>query len=171
MDAHVPVIDIWTNMLDDERFWLEAVQEHLLSKGIKNLRLFQDPKEFLEKLDHRTHILLIDYSLGVALNGLDIMKKALEINPNCFPIIMTTMSNPDLIIDFYDAGAFGYVRKDKIDFRQKLVTYIEKATEKINTGFEYFNQLQASYQSTKLLFKTYTNVSDDAPRRIDNISS
>jgi DNA-binding NtrC family response regulator len=117
-------------ILDDTPAELELIERAMLKAGITDFLSFTKVKPFLKAVTPDTKIVLIDHNLSAEMTGLATMKTVLHLNPLCFPIIVTGVDDPEIIISYTNNNCFRYIlRKGSLDYLDQIVLFINEATE------------------------------------------
>ena len=107
-------------IVDDEKFALEVMKEHLSANPDFNIKTFDTGEECLKSLDENPDFIVLDYYLDLvnpdAMNGLDVMKKIKEFNPKIEVIMLTGQDDSSLVFQIVNEGALDYVMKDEDAF-------------------------------------------------------
>ncbi len=104
--------------VDDEPFNLELLKA-LSTKIYPDIVTFSDPKSALEYISSvPVDILLVDYMMP-NMNGVELMKKAHEINPDILTIIITAIGDED------DRAKLQALNEGAIDFLKKPINAAE----------------------------------------------
>lgn len=99
-------------IVEDERSHGEALKEGLERSGHACL-LVESGEEAMTSLNRRVpHVVISDYQLGGAINGLDVIKKARELGPWTQGILITAHGDEKLARDaIIEGGAYDYLTK------------------------------------------------------------
>jgi signal transduction histidine kinase len=107
----------------------EAIIRDLCARTLKDYRILQaeNGQEALRVLDHKTvDLILVDIMMPV-MNGLDLLQKVKEQNPEQLVIVMTGYADKDIILRALKSHADDFIQKP-INLLQ-LKTAIKKALE------------------------------------------
>lgn len=99
-------------LVDDNKLTVTDLK-HFLSNRFGadlNISVFYDGESCLEKIDEKTHIVILDYFLD-GKNGLEVLKLIKEINPKTEVIMLSSNEDIVLAIDTFRNGATDYVIK------------------------------------------------------------
>jgi len=160
-----PPFRIW--IAEDEDELRETLGKSLAQEG-REIRLFVNGEELVEHLrrDPSFDIIVADL-LMPGVDGLQVMEKSKEYNPDGVVIIMTGYASLDTAIQAIRGGAYDYIRKPfKLD---ELEIVIKNACEKISLTREnqrLLQRLKASMEEMKNLKKFLPGnriASQDAP--------
>jgi DNA-binding NarL/FixJ family response regulator len=101
-------------IVDDNKLLVADLKYYLQNKFGVSIRVstFENGESCLEKIDKKTHIVILDYFLE-GKDGLDILKSIKEINPNTEVIMLTSNDDIALAIETFRAGATDYVIKGR----------------------------------------------------------
>ncbi|MEO5794183.1 MAG: response regulator transcription factor [Rhodoferax sp.] len=66
---------------------------------------------WLQQPGHVVDVLLVDLGLPDG-SGLDIIRRAVRLNPNCEPLVISMFGDEDNVLASIEAGALGYIHKD-----------------------------------------------------------
>lgn len=114
-------------LLDDSHADLEIIEHHLRKNGISDIKSFTKYEPFLNELTRNVIAVLIDHDISSDLNGLDVMKKVVNKNPMCYPIIVSGNDSINVILDYVDNGCFRYVVKSDPKYLEKIVENVRQA--------------------------------------------
>jgi DNA-binding NtrC family response regulator len=127
-------------IVDDDTKHLVMLKSHLEKKSDYDLHIsiFSSGENCLEKLHEKPDIIILDYWLdGIksdAANGLEILKKIRNSNPDTYVIMMSGQDNLRVAIDTIDNGAYDYIIKSESAYLrcQMLIDHIiERINDKI----------------------------------------
>lgn len=104
-------------VVDDEIELRNALVE-ALSKQSYDTRGYTNGHEALEALRRENFDLLISDLMMPEMDGITLIKAALEIDPDLIPIVMTGLGTSHTAVEASKVGAFEYVLKP---FRMKLL--------------------------------------------------
>jgi DNA-binding NtrC family response regulator len=97
-------------IVDDETDIVTSLRDLFSANGYESVG-YSSSKEALEALKEREFdMLLADLSMP-EMNGIELLKTALEINPSLVGIIMTACSSVEATVEAKKAGAFDYILK------------------------------------------------------------
>ena len=107
-------------IVDDETNIVTVLHDFFSANGYETVG-YSSADEALEALEERKFdVLLTDISMP-EMNGITLLKAALEINPSLVGIIMTSYDSVGSRIEAKKAGAFDYILKP-FDFSELLLT-------------------------------------------------
>ncbi len=108
----------------------------LLFKNDKEIEVIgtaRDGKELLEKLNFKkTDVLLTDISMP-RMNGVELCKKALEIQPSLNVVAFSMYNNEEAVKEMIEAGVYGYILKTS------SLSEVRTAILKVHQGQRYFD--------------------------------
>ena len=111
-------------IVDDETEILNTL-ERFLKKSDYHITTYSNPITALSSISSDTNLVLLDVMMP-QMNGLDLLPKLMEKNPNIKVVIMTAYSTLDKVLDAHRGGAVFYAMKPFESLR-KLQEEIEKA--------------------------------------------
>ena len=114
-------------VIDDEADILNIIDRYLTKKGKYTVTTYTNPLKALENIDKNYDVILTDIMMP-QLNGIDLLEKILEINPNQKVIMMTAYSTLEKVLDSHQKGAVYYLTKPF----ESLSTLESKIQEAIN---------------------------------------
>lgn len=124
-------------LVDDDTKHLILLKNHLEKKSEYDLKIniFSNGENCLDKLHENPHVIILDYFLdGIkadAANGLEILKKIRERNPDTYVIMMSGQDNLTVAVDTIDHGAYDYIIKGESAYvRAQMI--IDHIIEDIN---------------------------------------
>ncbi|MBC8047408.1 MAG: response regulator [Fimbriimonadaceae bacterium] len=124
-------------LVDDDTKHLVMLKSHLEKKSEYDLRIsiFSSGENCLEKMHEKPDMIILDYWLdGIksdAANGLEILKKIRNTNPDAYVIMMSGQDNVRVAIDTIDHGAYDYVIKGESAYL-RVQMLIDHIIERIN---------------------------------------
>lgn len=99
------------HIVEDDIVFGKIIEKALSQDDGYDVTLFTSGEELLNNLHQNPDIVSIDYHLPV-MNGLQILKKVKEYNPNIAVIILSGQENVEVVVEAYDHGANRYIVKD-----------------------------------------------------------
>ncbi len=125
-------------LVDDDTKHLIMLKNHLEKKSEYDLKIsiFSNGENCLDKMNENPHVIILDYYLdGIkadAANGLEILKKIREKNPDTYVIMMSGQDNLKVAVDTIDHGAYDYIIKGESAYvRAQMI--IDHIMENINS--------------------------------------
>ena len=98
-------------IIEDDVFYAKAL-EKTIESGYSNINMYHSGAEVLEDPEAIPDIVLLDYWLG-DINGLTIMRKLMERNPNVQIILVSGQAKLDVVVQALRLGAHEYLNKDE----------------------------------------------------------
>src|SRR5699024_5752665 len=99
------------HIVEDDIVYGKIIEKALSQDDGYDVTLFTSGEELLNNLHQNPDIVSIDYHLPV-MNGLQILKRVKEYNPNIAVIILSGQENVEVVVEAYDNGANRYIVKD-----------------------------------------------------------
>jgi two-component system OmpR family response regulator len=106
-------------LVDDDSLFLKSL-EHLLLHKLKyqiNIKPFHSGEEFLEHLDEKPDIVVLDYLLNgqrpQAMNGIDILTQVMNQHPDTTVIMLSGHEKLEVAVESIKHGAYDYVIKNE----------------------------------------------------------
>ena len=101
-------------VVDDDANFRKMISAFLHQNRLSNIQQFSSGEEMLEQfLIKPPSIVVQDFDLGPGkLTGLEVLKKAREINPNIDFLFLSGQNNINVAVEVIKNGAFDYVIKD-----------------------------------------------------------
>jgi len=102
-------------LVEDDPAFRKMIDAYLKSQRLTNIKQFSSGEEMLKQLTKEMPQLIVeDFDLGAGkLNGLEIFKKAREINPKVDFIFLSGQSTIEVAVEAIKLGAYDYVVKDE----------------------------------------------------------
>lgn len=100
----------YIHIIDDEPIIHEILGELLTTEGYK-IEISPNGREALKKHDTDSFDLVLLDLLMPEMNGIEVLKEIIRINPNAVVIIITAYASLDSAIDAMKSGAFDYIQK------------------------------------------------------------
>ena len=97
-------------VVDDENEILETISEYLTKYGNYDVTTFINPLIALSSIDESYDLILLDIMMP-QMNGLEVLEKLIEINPNQKVVKMTAYSTLDKVLKSHKEGATHYFMK------------------------------------------------------------
>ena len=97
-------------VIDDENEILSVIQRFLNRNEKYNVSIFSNPLTALDSIDNSYDIILLDIMMP-QMNGLDVLAKLMEKNPEQKVIMMTAYSTLDKVLKSHKYGATHYLMK------------------------------------------------------------
>ncbi len=120
---------------DDNRHVNEVVRETLSEYGFEVLQAFDGRQAYVAFEEKKPDLVFLDY-LMPELDGLDVLKKIKEKDPNAFVVFITGEGSEDVAVQAMKAGASDYITKplsppDLVHVANKLIREHEILLENI----------------------------------------
>lgn len=94
-----------------QEFFCNSVSANTQLKLVGRCSDVQSAKKWLREEAADLHVLLTDLGLPDG-SGLDIIRYARSLNPDCEPLVISMFGDEDNILASIEAGALGYIHKD-----------------------------------------------------------
>ncbi len=110
-------------VVDDDPIYQTIIKNILNNHGYTNVIIYSSGKECLEKIDEEPWFVFLDYDME-GINGLDVLKKIKQINPNINVVMLSSREKVDIALTALELGALDYIIKDNLLFSQinKFIT-------------------------------------------------
>ncbi len=113
-------------LVDDDKVFTTALTNELEKISGTSIRIFETGEELLKNLAQPPDVVVLDYylngTLRQAMNGLQVLKKIKQKEPDTQVIMMSVQDNMEVAVDTIKNGAYDYVIKnDKVFLRAKHV--------------------------------------------------
>ena len=105
-------------VVDDDKMFLTSLAHHIKGMFISspNIKTFPTGEECLKNLHTKPNVVILDYFLNSqypeAMNGVNVLKKIKEINPDTEVIMLSAQDKMEVAIDVMKHGAADYVIKN-----------------------------------------------------------
>jgi DNA-binding NtrC family response regulator len=107
-------------LVDDEPIQNEMLKDHISSRFDYQLKTYSNGEDALKDMGLKPAIVVLDFHLSAnvpnAQNGVEVLKKIKEINPNTEVIMLSGQDKIDVAIDSMKHGAYDYVIKGETAF-------------------------------------------------------
>lgn len=142
METFVANLPIGIFVIDDDVATVEAIGKVLTDIGKKeNVTLFTDPILMKNSIHKDIHICIVDFFLNHEMNGLDLIKAIVKINPYCYFIMLSGQEDKNIVIDYMNS-VYGARYIDKSDSKQ-----INKIIEYTNDFEDHIHHVKATYDT------------------------
>jgi DNA-binding NtrC family response regulator len=111
-------------VVEDNRVYNKLIVSYLKSNKFSNVMPFYSGEDAINNLYRNPDIIIQDFLLD-GMNGIDVLKKAKEQNPNIEFIFLSGQDNIDVAINTMKYGAYDYIVKDQMALK-KMVAKINK---------------------------------------------
>jgi two-component system, OmpR family, response regulator len=117
-------------LIDDDVVFLKSLEIEFMQNVDFEIETYQTGELALAKLDNNPDIVILDYHLdGIdldAMNGIDILDKIKEYNPQIPVIMLSSQDEINVAVNCMHHKAFDYVVKSETAFLrlQKIITNI-----------------------------------------------
>lgn len=121
-------------LLDDDKFYMNIFQQHLVNLGYTDISTFSDPVACFENLNPPPDIIFYDNGVDF-LKGLEVLKMIKRHNPDIYMIFICGPDDVETVIQSLKYGAFDYFVKGENDVKN-----IEMVLKKISRVRELLNK-------------------------------
>ena len=111
-------------VVEDNRVYNKLIVSYLKTNKFNNVMPFYSGEDAINNLYRGPDIIIQDFLLD-GMNGIDVLKKAKEQNPNIEFIFLSGQDNIDVAINTMKYGAYDYIVKDQMALK-KMVNKINK---------------------------------------------
>jgi DNA-binding NtrC family response regulator len=111
-------------VVEDNRVYNKLIVSYLKTNKFNNVMPFYSGEDTINNLYRNPDIIIQDFLLD-GMNGIDVLKKAKEQNPNIEFIFLSGQDNIDVAINTMKYGAYDYIVKDQMALK-KMVNKINK---------------------------------------------
>lgn len=157
-------------VVDDDEDILELIERHLSNRGYEVLTAY-DGEQAISLLDQLMFDLVITDLKMPKLDGMEVLRKAKEKDPNIEVVILTGHGTMDNVIEaLRDGGAFDYLQKPLHNIKQ-LSFVTKKALERKRLRLENQKLLEKLNDTTSRLREKMMRVSKDLAGVVHLVSS
>ena len=157
-------------VVDDDEDILDLIERHLSNRGYEVLTAY-DGEQAISLLDKLMFDLVITDLKMPKFDGMEVLKKAKEKDPNIEVVILTGHGTMDNVVEaLRDGGAFDYLQKPLHNIKQ-LSFVTKKALERKRLRLENQKLLEALNETNSRLKDKLTRVSKDLTGVVHLISS
>ncbi len=107
-------------IIDDDPTHNDMLKAYLLEKFNVEVLAFTNGEDALRNLHLKPEFLILDYYLdrnnNNALNGIDILKRIKNTNPDCYVLMLSGQDKIEVAVDTMKYGAFDYIVKNPTGF-------------------------------------------------------
>ncbi len=121
-------------IVDDDPFSVAIFRQYLIFEGYRDIEIFSNGEDCLEKLDEEPDVILLDHYM-TTLNGMEVLKEVKKRKPGTYVLYISSSTDTELIEDSLKHGAFCYIVKGKNEFEKMLAEL-----RKIKTAIDSFAQ-------------------------------
>jgi DNA-binding NtrC family response regulator len=123
------------------------------------IKVFSTGEEFLKQLKKSPCIIILDYYLNGsyidAMNGLEVLKRIMQISPGSKVIMMSSQDKMEIAVDTIKHGAYDYIVKSNNVFIRAKLSIINAANAiKVNTELKGFKSVVRTVVVLVLLIVT-----------------
>ena len=117
-------------LLDDDMFYVNIFQQHLLNLGYTDVSAFSDPVVCFDNLNPPPDIIFYDHGLDF-LADLEVLKMIKRHNPDIYMIFTCGPDDVETVIQSLKYGAFDYFVKGDNDVKniEMVLTKIQRVRE------------------------------------------
>ena len=116
--------DLLIFVVEDNRVYNKLITSYLKTNKFSNVMSFYSGEDTINNLYRNPDIIIQDFLLD-GMNGIEVLKKAKEQNPNIEFIFLSGQDNIDVAINTMKYGAYDYIVKDQMALK-KMVNKINK---------------------------------------------
>jgi len=116
--------DLLIFVVEDNRVYNKLITSYLKTNKCSNVMSFYSGEDTINNLYRNPDIIIQDFLLD-GMNGIEVLKKAKEQNPNIEFIFLSGQDNIDVAINTMKYGAYDYIVKDQMALK-KMVNKINK---------------------------------------------
>ncbi|HZX47786.1 MAG TPA: response regulator [Nitrospirota bacterium] len=157
-------------VVDDDEDILELIERHLSNRGYEVLTAY-DGEQAISLLDQLMFDLVITDLKMPKLDGMEVLRKAKEKDPNIEVVILTGHGTMDSVVEaLRDGGAFDYLQKPLHNIKQ-LSFVTKKALERKRLRLENQKLLEKLNDTTSRLREKMMRVSKDLAGVVHLVSS
>lgn len=117
-------------LLDDDIFYVNIFQQHLVNLGYTHISAFSDPVACFDKMNPPPDIIFYNHGVDF-LKGLEVLKMIKSLNPNIYMIFICGPDDVETVIQSLKYGAFDYFVRGNDDIKniESVLTKIHRVTE------------------------------------------
>ena len=157
-------------VVDDDEDILDLIERHLSNRGYEVLTAY-DGEQAISLLDKLTFDLVITDLKMPKFDGMEVLRRAKENDPNIEVVILTGHGTMDNVVEaLRDGGAFDYLQKPLHNIKQ-LSFVTKKALERKRLRLENQKLVEALNETNSRLREKLTRVSKDLTGVVHLISS
>jgi DNA-binding NtrC family response regulator len=119
--------DLKIFIVDDDIFCLTLYNQFLKNLGYGNVTSFTGGHECLDHLNAGPELIFLDYNME-GMNGIDVLKRIKELNPNIAVYIITGKEDPRVAAEAVNQGAVDYIVKSSLS-PDKMKAIMERVEE------------------------------------------
>lgn len=119
--------DLKIFIVDDDIFCLTLYNQFLKNLGYSNVTSFTGGLECLDHMDAGPELIFLDYNME-GMNGIEVLKRVKEFNPNIAVYIITGKEDPRVAAESVKEGAVDYIVKSSLS-PDKMKAIMERVEE------------------------------------------
>ena len=100
-------------LVDDDPYCLHLYAQYLNNFGFTQIQYFSKSTDCLNQLTIRPDLIFLDHNMD-SFNGIDILKKIKQFDPNIIVIFISGQEEIDVAVNALKHGAFDYITKENI---------------------------------------------------------
>ncbi|MCX6250474.1 MAG: response regulator [Bacteroidetes bacterium] len=104
-------------LADDNKIFALFLMNFLKNSGFTDVHSFETGELLLQRIHEKPDIVLLDYFLNskveTAANGNEILKQVIELYPDTYVIMVTSIGESDKVRELFKCGASDYITKDE----------------------------------------------------------
>lgn len=98
-------------IVEDDPIFSEIVKHGLEENNYSQIEAFSSGQQCIDNLHKMPEIVLLDYNLDDAIDGLHVLKSIKAFNPDTHVIMMSSQDNLEVAVNSLKYGAYDYVIK------------------------------------------------------------
>ncbi len=110
-------------IVDDDPFWTAMLYEMLTELGHHNIVTLTSGHDLMKNIYQNPCLIFLDYQME-NMDGLEVLKKVKEDNPDIGVIFCTSLEDLNVAVDAMEHGSFDYLLKQNAT-RKELSTLLE----------------------------------------------
>lgn len=157
MPINKPIINVLVQILDDNLDYNKLLNIKFKQLNEFEYRIYSDVDKFISEIGEDHNICVTDYHLKNKYNGIDILSMILEKNSRSCVIMVSSQTDLNIVVEFYDRGGCKYIDKSDPNYFDKMIKVIREAKQKMHDYLDYHFEIIENFNKTQEIFNDARN--------------